>query len=99
MFCEYGWWSLVGNKTPKKHPSYVTFKYLRENNAGGGLLIAVHKTLKPVSVSNDTEEEVLVVAATIVSKKVRLINAYGPQEDEKEDIRESFNPKWGNAFE
>ena len=77
-------------KNKIKHPNYVTFEFLRENSAGGGLLIAVHKSLKPVSVSNDNEEEVLVVEATIASKKVRLINAYGPQEDEKDDIRESF---------
>ena len=77
-------------KNKIKHPNYVTFEYLRENNNGGGLLTAVHKSLNPVSVSTDTEEEVLVVEATIANKKVRLINAYGPQEDEKEDIKEDF---------
>ena len=77
-------------KNKIKHPNYVTFEYLRENNNGGGLLTAVHKSLNPVSVSNDTEEEVLVVEATIATKKIRLINAYGPQEDEKDNIREDF---------
>ena len=48
-------------KNKIKHPNYITFEYLRENSIGGGLLTAVHKSLNPVSVSNDTEEEVLVV--------------------------------------
>ena len=77
-------------KNKIKHPNYVTFEYLRENNLGGGLLTAVHRSLNPVSIGNDTEEEVLVVEATIANRKVRLINAYGPQEDEKDEIRESF---------
>ena len=77
-------------KNKIKHPSYLTFEYLRENSSGGGLLTAVHKSLNPVSVSNDTEEEVLVVEATIGNKKVRFINAYGPQEDDKDDVREGF---------
>ena len=62
-------------KNKIKHPNYLIFEYLRENNSGGGLLTAVHKSLRPVSVSNDTEEEVLVVEATIGDAKVRFINA------------------------
>ena len=48
----------------------------------------MHKTLNTVNISNDNEE-VLVVEATLAHKKVRFINAYGPQED-KDDIREGF---------
>ena len=32
----------------------------------------------------------LVVEATIVDKKVRFINGYGPQEDKSDDVREGF---------
>ena len=77
-------------KNKIKHPNYVTFEYIRENNAGGGLLTAIHKSLNPVTVSNDTNEEVLVVEATIANNKIRFINGYGPQEDEKDKIREGF---------
>ena len=66
---------------------------LRENSAAGGLLITVHKPLKPASVSNDYEREVLGVEVTIASKKVRFINSYGPQKDEIKDIRECFFQK------
>ena len=82
--------SKLRRKNKIKHPNYVTFEYVRPNNGGGGLLTAVHKSLSPVSVSNDTEEEVLVVEATVANKRVRFINGYGPQEDEKDEIREGF---------
>ena len=82
--------SKLRKKNKIKHPNYITFEYLRENNNGGGLLTAVHKALNPVSVSNDTEEEVLVVEANIANNKVRFINAYGPQEDENEEIKDAF---------
>ena len=31
-----------------------------------------------------------IVEATIVDKKVRFINGYGPQEDKSDDVREGF---------
>ena len=61
-----------------KHPKYITFEYIRKNCGGGGLLTAVHKSLNPVRVSDDYEEEVLVVETSIEKKKVRFINGYGP---------------------
>ena len=74
--------SKVPRKGKVKHSDYVMFERIRSNGGGGGLLTAVHKNLNPVSIGNDTEEEVLVVQADILDKKVRFINAYGPQEDE-----------------
>ena len=38
-------------KNKIKHPDYVLFEHVRKNSTGGGLLTAVHKNLKPVSVS------------------------------------------------
>ena len=82
--------SKLRRKNKIKHPNYVMFEYVRQNCGGGGLLTAVHKSLSPVSVSNDTDEEVIVVEATIVDKRVRFINGYGPQEDDDDDVREGF---------
>ena len=45
----------------------------------------------PVSIGDDTEDEVLVVQAQILNKKVRFINAYGPQEDEIEKSKSFFS--------
>ena len=67
----------VPRKGKIKISDYVIFEHVRKSGGGGGLLTAVHKNLNPVSVSNDCEEEVLVVQAEILDKKVRFINAYG----------------------
>ena len=74
--------SKVPRKGKVKHSDYVIFERVRKIGGGGGLLTAVHKNLNPVSVGDECEEEVLVVQADILDKKVRFINAYGPQEDE-----------------
>ena len=71
-------------KNKLKHPDYVIFEHVRKNSAGGGLLTAVHKNLKPVSVSDETEVEILVVEGKINDKSVRFINGYGPQEEKRE---------------
>ena len=69
---------------------YIIFELLRNNSGGGGLLTAVHKSLKPVSINCDDEEELLVVEAKLAHTKVRFINGYGPQEKAAEDTRKSF---------
>ena len=70
---------------------YAIFELIRTNTAGGGLLTAVHKSLKPVNISEEVEgEEILVIEANFGNKKVRLINGYGPQESENEEKRKSF---------
>ena len=70
--------SKVPRKGKIKISDYVIFERVRKVGGGGGLLTAVHKNLNPVSISDDTEEEVLVVQAKILNKNVRFINAYGP---------------------
>ena len=74
-----------------KHDEYVMFEMIRKNGGGGGLLTAVHKSLSPVSVSEETEVEVLVVQGNIGNNKVRFINGYGPQEGSEETNSPFFN--------
>ena len=76
-----------------KYKDYVIFEKIRKNRGGGGLLTGVHKNLEPVSVSDDNDDEILVVEAKVADKKVRLINAYGPQESCHEDEKNSFSGK------
>ena len=68
-------------KNKFKHPDYVIFEHVRKNSGGGGLLTAIHKNLKPVSVSEETDVEILTVEGKINDKSVRFINGYGPQDD------------------
>ena len=69
---------------------YVVFEFLRKDKGGGGLLTAVHKNLQPVSVSDDTDTEVLGVEGKINDKKARFINGYGPQENYDEEKKLKF---------
>ena len=63
---------------------------IRKDKGGGGLLTAVHKTLKPVSVSEEDDTEILVVQGIVNDSKIRFINGYGPQENYNEERRGKF---------
>ena len=83
--------SKTRRKSKVKLDNYVIFEQIRKDSGGGGLLTAVHKNFEPVSVGDGKDaEEVLVVEAKLGINKVRLINAYGPQEDALEDLRKAF---------
>ena len=81
-------------KNKVSHPDYVVFEHIRKKSGGGGLLTAVHKNLKPVSVSDEDDTEILVVQGNIKNKAVRFINGYGPQDESNssdEEKSEFFN--------
>lgn len=60
------------------------FERTRKNKSGGGLMTAVDETLKPVLVTEGEDNvEILTVEALVGSRKVRIINGYGPQEDDE----------------
>ena len=65
-----------------KLPGYQIFEKVR-SGCGGGLLTAVDEKLSPVLISTGQHEEseVLVVQCRAQSYDIRIINAYGPQED------------------
>ena len=71
-----------------KLPGYQIFEKVRDNKAGGGLFTAVQEDLEPVLVAvGEDGVEILVVEAAFGSDKFRIINGYGPQEDdETQDI-------------
>ena len=60
---------------------YEIFEKVRVGQ-GGGLLTAVTHDLAPVLISDGGESEILVVQANFGHQELRIINAYGPQEDE-----------------
>ena len=58
---------------------YIIFK---KNRVGLG---AVKQDLEPVLISDGgVENKILVVQANLLNQEIRIINAYGPQEDEIE---------------
>ena len=67
-----------------KIPGYQVYQQNR-TGAGGGLLTAVDENLESALVSN-TESEILVVQTGVGDMKMRIINAYGPQELDSKDI-------------
>ena len=74
-----------------KIPGYQAFDKVRSIKGGGGLLTMVDEDLNPVLVSQGNDDvEILVVEANIGEKKLRIINAYGPQEDDNSQDILSF---------
>ena len=59
---------------------------------GGGLLTAIEEDLEPVLISTgeDEENEIITVQINVAGEAIRIINAYGPQEDENDQKILSF---------
>ena len=72
------------NKGKIKVEEYETFESLRKNGEGGGLATLIHSKLNPVQVCNSNDSKasknILVTEADIGKERIRIINAYGPQE-------------------
>ena len=67
-----------------KLKGFQIFEKIRKGGNGGGLLTMADENLTPVLISTGKEEdsELLTIQVKIGSNDVRIINAYGPQEDE-----------------
>jgi hypothetical protein len=66
-----------------KLSGYQVFEQTRKNKRGGGLLTAVDEDTNPVLISTGKEDnEILTIQADLGREKLRIINAYGPQEDD-----------------
>ena len=72
-----------------KLEGYTIFEKYRQNFNGGGLMSAVHVNLKPVAIS-DENPEFLVVDITGNFGTIRTINCYGPQENLNLEVRNDF---------
>ena len=73
--------SKLRNCSNFKLDKYQVFEKRREG-AGGGLLTAIDHNLDPVLIQSDEDCEVLVVQCILRRQKIRIINGYGPQEDD-----------------
>ena len=66
---------------------YVTYEHLRtEKTSGGGLLLAISKSLHPALVRDGGDQvEALTVDINVKKMKISCTTAYGPQERDKID--------------
>jgi hypothetical protein len=73
-----------------KMPNYEIFEAIR-SKTNGGTMIGAHKALKPMLVSEYSEDfELLVVEIQVRNKEIRVISGYGPQESWAESQRMPF---------
>ena len=65
-------------------PGYKIYETTRSEKGGGGLLTAIDENIDSVqvTVNEDVSAELLTVQLNIEQIKIRVINAYGPQEDD-----------------
>ena len=72
----------LGKTVEFKIPNYQVFQNNR-NSSGGGLLTAVDSNLNPLIITSESSlAEILTVQLEVNDKKIRLLNAYGPQNDD-----------------
>ena len=70
--------------------NYQVFQKNR-NGSGGGLLTAVDPSLNPMLISARNEEaEILTVQLKLNNLKLRVINGYGPQNDDTPQNKLNF---------
>ena len=67
-----------------KLKGYQIFENVRKDGNGGGLLTAADENLMPVLISTGKEDdsEILTIQVKAGNHDIRIINAYGPQEDD-----------------
>ena len=75
--------------TVKLH-GYQVFETVREGRNGGGLLTAALFSLEPMLITSDVENDIMTTQINIASFKIRIINGYGPQEDDDDTIIMNF---------
>ena len=65
-------------------PGYQIFEKIRKGGNGGGLLTAADENINPVLVSTgkDDETEIITIQVEVGKYSIRIVNGYGPQEDE-----------------
>ena len=73
-----------------KLKDYQIFENVRKNRGVGGLLTAVLNHFNPVIIESNEDVDILVVEVSVSEGKLRLINAYGPQEYDQIENKLTF---------
>ena len=81
----------IGKLKSENSKKYTIFELVRKHSHGGGLAIMAKPELEPVWIAEgDDQVEVLVVEVRIKELKIRIINAYGPQESDSLERKTMF---------
>ena len=81
----------IGKLNSENSKKYTIFELVRKHSHGGGLAIMAKPELEPVWIAEgDDQVEVLVVEVRIKELKIRIINAYGPQESDSLERKTMF---------
>ena len=79
---------------------YTIYELLRKSSNGGGLAIGVHNDLTSAWVSDGNDDtEVLVVAVETSNFPIRIVNGYGPQENDSIERKQKFWSRLGQEVE
>ena len=84
----------LSRKNQVRVKGYDVFEKVRKNKGGGGVMIAIKDDIltTPVEVSpqEDDEVEILTVEIELQGLTLRILTAYGPQEEENDDKINKF---------
>ena len=70
---------------------YQIFECLRNKKQGGGLVIGALKTLDPIWIKEGNEYvEALTIQVSVKKIRIRITNAYGPQEYDDLSKKQAF---------
>ena len=77
-------------------PGYQIFEKIRKGGNGGGLLTAADENINPVLVSTgkDDETEIITIQVEVGKYSIRIVNGYGPQEDEYGNGKDKIYKFW-----
>ena len=72
-------------------PDFEIFEAIRKGKQKGGTMVGVHKSLKPILITElDDPFELIVVEISIGNNEIRVMPGYGPQENWSPEQREPF---------
>ena len=78
----------------KKIPGYQIFQKPASADNSGGLMTAIRHDLSPIEQDCNVTMDILVVEVLVDNLRIRIINAYGPQEYDKKEKKTTFGMNW-----
>ena len=83
----------------KNDKEFQIFEKLRESKSGGGLAIGALNSLNPVWIGDGgSKVEAISIQISVYNMKIRVVNAYGPQEYDEFQKKTDFWTFLDNEF-